>query len=340
MKNTPPIIPVYSPDCQVKSWKMLLKQAVSSPQELLRRLALDQHPIAQRISQDTGFNLRVPQPYIDKMQPGNPDDPLLLQVLSVSDELQPHPGYSRDPLAENNAEQPGLLHKYHGRVLLLLASACAVNCRYCFRRHFPYADKVANGESLAQAIHYIESEPSISEVILSGGDPLIVSDGFFTELVERLQTIPHLQRLRIHSRLPVVIPQRITAELCTALAETRLYCSLVLHINHANEIDELLTERLRQLTAARVTLLNQAVLLKNVNDSLQAQILLNQQLFAAGVLPYYLHQLDKVQGAAHFAVTDQEALTLMAQLRDQLPGYLVPRLAREEPGKGAKTLLF
>ncbi|TQV86976.1 EF-P beta-lysylation protein EpmB [Aliikangiella coralliicola] len=339
MKNVTPIIPVSEPDCQVKSWKNFLKEAVSDPLELLQDLNLKPEDIEYAIDPSNPFKVRVPRPFIEKMRIGDPDDPLLRQVLSLDIENADFEGYSSDPLKETNSDTPGLLHKYEGRVLLILASACAVNCRYCFRRHFPYQDKVANGDSLKESLAYIKNNPTIKEVILSGGDPLIVSDGFLQSLVDELDTIKHLKRLRIHSRLPIVIPQRISRELCNIFNKTRLKSSLVLHINHGNEIDSALIKSLNKLTEVGVQLLNQSVLLKGVNDSVQALVQLSERLFEAGILPYYVHMLDKVDGAAHFDISQAKAVALMNQIREQLPGYLVPRLAVEEPGKGSKTVI-
>lgn len=307
---------------------------------LLKKVSLEPQSLDFPISTNSQFSTRVPQPFIDKMVPGDPNDPLLLQVLASAREDQPVANYSLDPLQETQTNHPGLLHKYHGRVLLILASACAVNCRYCFRRHFPYQDKMASGKQMEKAFDYLRNDSSISEVILSGGDPLMVNDEFLAHLTNELSAIPHLRRLRVHTRLPVVIPQRITQKLCDTLNSTRLDCSMVLHINHANEIDFLLTSHLDDLRAAQVTLLNQGVILKNINDNLNSLIELNEALFSAGILPYYMHCLDKVAGAAHFDLPYEKAKQLFVQLRNRLPGYLVPRLAIEEPGEAAKTILL
>lgn len=334
-----PIIPVSDANCQVNSWKNLLKNALTSPAELLASVGLKPEQLDFKVADSLSFKMRVPQPFINKMQYGNPQDPLLLQVLSQAKEELPVAGYKFDPLAETDSPVPGLLHKYQGRILLVLASACAVNCRYCFRRHFPYQDQQANGHQLQQALDYIKANPSISEVILSGGDPLILGDDAMTNLIAQLDQISHLRRLRFHTRLPVVIPQRITAALCDALKSSRLSVSIVLHINHANEIDELLSEACEKLRKARIQLLNQSVLLKNINDSSEALAQLSEKLFDIGILPYYLHLLDKVQGAAHFDIPTDIGIGLIEELRNQLPGYLVPRLAREIPHAAAKTVI-
>ena len=339
MKNMSTIIPVSTAQCQVNSWKNLLKSATSDPNQLLAQVGLNPESFVEEIDSDNAFAMRVPRPYIDKMRYGDRNDPLLLQVLSQQQENVSVDGYGADPLLESQIDTPGLLHKYHGRVLLILSSACAVNCRYCFRRHFPYQDKMASGQQLEASLRYIEQSPSISEVILSGGDPLIISDDALRSLITKLESIPHLKRLRIHTRLPVVIPQRITKALCQVLTTTRLQTSMVLHINHGNEIDSLLANALSQLTEARVQLLNQSVLLKGINDSADTLVELSEKLFSVGVLPYYLHLLDKVAGAAHFDLDQTTAKTLVKDIRSRLPGYLVPRLAREEAGKEAKTVI-
>ena len=334
-----PIIPVINPECQLPSWKNLLKTAISDPIELLKEVGLENHSIAEKVSKNADFKTRVPKPFIDKMVFGDPNDPLLLQVLPLKAENDLVSGYSFDPLIESRSQSPGILHKYHGRLLILLASACAVNCRYCFRRHFPYQENAAIGENYQKAVEYIKKDSTISEVILSGGDPLIVSDHFLENLITQLESISHIKRLRIHTRLPVVIPQRITRELSDMLASSKLRTTMVLHINHANEIDELLASSLNNLIQANVTLLNQSVLLKGVNDNIEAICDLSESLFEIGILPYYLHLLDKVQGAAHFDVTEKDAVALIEGARARLPGYLMPRLAREEAGEKAKTLI-
>ena len=337
-----PIIPVLEPDCQVKSWKILLKQAISDPYHLLSLVGLDSHPIVNEVDTHSNFSMRVPQPFIDKMGYGDPNDPLLRQVLTTQQEAKVVAGFSQDPLAEisgKSAKQQGILHKYHGRVLMLLAQTCAVNCRYCFRRHFPYQDQAAKSDQLAQIYDYLAKNHEISEVILSGGDPLIVSDHYLQQFINQIEAIAHIKRLRIHTRLPVVIPQRITADLCQTLAQSRLKTSMVLHINHANEIDPLLASSVQKLKSSGVIIFNQAVLLAGVNDSIAALSNLFEKGFEADIIPYYLHLLDPVAGAAHFNVEKSRALSLMAGLRNQLPGYLVPRLAQELAGEKSKTVL-
>ena len=316
----------------MKNWKQELQQAISNPDELRALLDLP----AQSFAVPKGhFPLRVPRSFVNRMQKGNPNDPLLLQVVIAPDELEQVDGYDADPLQEATANPiPGLLHKYHGRVLIVLSGSCAINCRYCFRRAFPYNDNSAL-KHWSQIIEYINNHHEITEVILSGGDPLLVDDDALVSLVRDLESISHVTTLRIHTRLPVVIPSRVTNEFVTLLSRSRLQVVVVLHINHANEIDDELSAALLRLKQAAV-LLNQAVLLRNINDSVEALENLSQRLFAAGVLPYYLNQLDTVVGAHHFYVPIDTGLQLIAELRARLPGYLVPRYIQEVPGKPNK----
>ncbi|WKE65015.1 EF-P beta-lysylation protein EpmB [Gallaecimonas kandeliae] len=320
-------------------WRDELKAAISDPLELARTLQLDTAPLEAGFGARRLFPLRVPRPFVALMEKGNAQDPLLRQVMTDQAEFAQTQGFSTDPLDEQDAAVPGLLHKYQSRVLFILKGGCAVNCRYCFRRHFPYNDNPGNKASWQQALDYIAARPEIEEVILSGGDPLMAKDEELAWLIERLNAIPHLKLLRIHSRLPVVIPSRIDQSFLDTLAVSRLPVTLVLHINHPAEVGEDLAKACSALRAAGVTLLNQSVLLAGINDDAQVLVALSHRLFAAGVLPYYLHVLDKVQGAAHFLVDDGRARDLMRQLNARLSGYLVPRLAREEAGKPGKTLM-
>jgi EF-P beta-lysylation protein EpmB len=275
------------------------------------------------------------------MRPGDPDDPLLRQVLPLSEELSPAPGFDIDPVDDSAAElTPGVLQKYNGRALLVTTGACAVHCRYCFRRHFPYAEHQIRGESWQDALVYIAGDPSISEVILSGGDPLSVSDARLAEMLGDLAGIPHLRRLRIHTRLPIVLPSRVDEGLLEALATNLHQLVVVVHANHAQEIDGEVAAALERLRGARATVLNQAVLLAGVNDEAGALCELSETLFAAGVLPYYLHLLDRVSGAAHFAVDEERARRLVGEMTARLPGYLVPRLVREMAGAPSKVPLL
>jgi EF-P beta-lysylation protein EpmB len=321
-----------------QDWRTELAGAFRQLNDLLDFLdiPLTALPTCQQAQAD--FPLLVPRPYAQQMEKGNIDDPLLLQVLPQTAEMIEQPGYVVDPLAEKHSNiQQGIIHKYHGRVLLLAASGCAVNCRYCFRRHFPYQENRVSRHHWQQTLDYVANDSSIEEVILSGGDPLMLQDQHLDELITAIESIPHVRRLRIHSRLPVVIPQRITDALCQRLSNSRLHCSCVLHINHGNELSEQHYSAFRQLRQAGVTLLNQTVLLRKVNDSLMVLAELNKQLFEFGILPYYLHLLDPVKGAAHFDLDEHAAVALHQQLLEALPGYLVPRLVREESGKKSKT---
>ncbi|WP_305420498.1 EF-P beta-lysylation protein EpmB [Photobacterium leiognathi] len=332
------IIPLNAPSVE-QNWLNDLSNAISDPFTLLKLLKIDPTPWENGLAARKLFALRVPLSFVDKMEIGNPYDPLLRQVLPLAQEFEVHQGYSVDPLEEQQNEIPGLLHKYHNRVLLIVKGGCAVNCRYCFRRHFPYSDNKGNKRQWQQSLEYIAAHPEINEVILSGGDPLMAKDHELQWLIEHIAAISHIKRLRIHSRLPVVIPNRITDALCQILTETRLQTILVTHINHANEIDDALKTSMQKLKQANVTLLNQGVLLKGVNDSVAALTDLSETLFDAGIQPYYLHVLDRVQGAAHFMVDDEIARQLMAGLITKVSGYLVPKLTREIGGRASKTPL-
>ncbi|MFT5163576.1 MAG: EF-P beta-lysylation protein EpmB [Alteromonadaceae bacterium] len=333
--NTDPIDKEASE--QAKNWQQAIAGALTNPLDLLARLQLSPQDFDDPISAKTLFPMRVPLPFIAKMKKGDPNDPLLLQVLPAAHEFDTAPGYSHDPLGEQQNQLPGLLHKYQSRVLIIFRGGCAVNCRYCFRRHFPYQDNNINKAKLLDILQYVDSHPQVNEVILSGGDPLMANDQHIDWFISQLERISHVTRLRIHSRLPVVIPQRLTDALATTLAQSRLNCVMVLHINHGNEIDQHLTDALIKFSHAGITLLNQAVLLKGINDKEQVLVDLSEKLFAAGILPYYLHLLDKVAGAAHFDVSEIQAQGIMRALLKKLPGFLVPKLVREIAGQPSKT---
>jgi EF-P beta-lysylation protein EpmB len=286
------------------------------------------------------FPLRVPRSFVAKMRRGDPRDPLLLQVLPLAAETRAVPGFVLDPVGElaSRATQ-GVLHKYAGRALLISTGACAVHCRYCFRRHFPYEQQSALAAGWEGALHHLRSDASISEVILSGGDPLSLSDRRLQQLSDGIQAIPHIRRLRLHTRYPLVLPERVDRGLLEWLAGVRLQKIVIIHANHPRELDESTRQACRDLRDAGATLFNQAVLLAGVNDAVDTLAELSEALFACGVLPYYLHVLDRVQGAAHFEVSEPVALQLHAQLAARLPGYLVPKLVREVAGAPAKTQL-
>jgi L-lysine 2,3-aminomutase len=320
------------------SWQQQLSQSINNPKDLLQILNINLDAFVDYTPANQQFNLKVTRAYVDKMQAGCADDPLLLQVMSQSQEMLSVNGYSTDPVGDLDANKtPGLLHKYHARVLLITTGACAIHCRYCFRRHFPYPQQLAGREQWSQAIHYIQADNSIKEVILSGGDPLMLSDEKLDDLISRLEAIPHLSRLRIHSRLPVVLPDRITPKLVTRLAHSRFDVCLVIHANHANEITAPEISALGKLKQAGIHLLNQSVLLNGINHRIEDQINLSEILYTAGVLPYYLHLLDPVQGSAHFEVNLETGLKLITQMQYRLPGFLVPKLVREIAGEMSKT---
>ncbi len=321
-------------------WRRQLRASAISPDQLLQRLKLPARLLDEINTGHRLFALRVPEAFIRKMRIADPADPLLRQVLPLSAEALPAPDFIDDPVGDlSSRAAPGILHKYHGRVLLLVTGACAVNCRYCFRRNFPYSEQQLKPADWQHSLAYLRRNTDISEVIFSGGDPLLLSTARLAALTRDLSNIAHLRRLRIHTRLPVMIPDRVTPQLCAWLAELPWPVCMVLHINHPAEIDASLQQACRRLQDVGVNLLNQSVLLQGVNDNAEIQTVLSEKLYSVGVLQYYLHQLDPVTGARHFAVADQRALEIHRQMRAKLPGYLLPRLVREIPGKAAKTPL-
>lgn len=325
----------------IDDWQSQLRNVITSRRELLEALGLSADSIGSPDGADADFPVKVPHNFVRRMRPGDPRDPLLLQVLSTAQEMADSPGYLRDPVGESGGSivRRGIIHKYHGRVLLIVSSGCAVNCRYCFRRHFPYNENQNSREQWQDALQYIRDDNSIEEVILSGGDPLVATDGQLRQLVARIAAIAHVRRLRIHSRLPVVVPARVTDTLLDAITHSALQTIMVIHCNHAAEIDKSVATAITALRSRDITVLNQAVLLAGINDSVETQHALCQRLFAAGALPYYLHLLDKVQGAAHFDVPQNRAQRLLAELSAKLPGYMVPRLVREIAGAHSKVSL-
>lgn len=325
-------------------WSDELKRALVDPLSLCQQLNINPQQLPGGIEGlkkgQQLFKTLVPQPFIKLMQQGNPRDPLLLQVLPLGAESQAATGFVTDPLQESKYNPlPGLIHKYTSRVLLTTSGACAVNCRYCFRRHFPYAQNSLSSSGSQAILDYLQKHPKVNEVIFSGGDPLATPDTRLATLVKQLESLPQLKRLRIHTRLPVVIPSRINTEFLNWVTKTRLTLVMVLHINHPQEIGAELIQALGRLKSAGVRLLNQSVLLAGIND--QASILaeLSEALFTQGVMPYYLHAFDPVAGAAHFAIDDKQARQIYAELLAELPGFLVPKLVREYPNQPAKTPL-
>lgn len=316
---------------QEQNWQSQLSDLITDPLELLNLLELSTDQLLSgAILASEKFKLRVPRAFVGKMNAKDPLDPLLLQVLPHHLELEEHPEFVTDPLGEEAANQlPGVLHKYKSRFLLTLTGACAVHCRYCFRRHFPYQENLPKNEDWLNIKNYIESNPDINEVILSGGDPLTLSNRKLALWLERLSSLKQVKILRIHSRVPIVIPNRIDEELISLLKNSRLRIILVVHSNHASELDDFTCSKLLQLSEHHITVLNQAVLLKGVNDSAQTLTDLSYRLFEARVMPYYLHVLDKVKGAQHFDLIPSEIDAIYQDVLASLPGYLVPKLVRE-----------
>ncbi len=331
------MIPLSFPPGQPRGWQRQMAEAFCTPEALLAFLDLPPERAAGCAQQ--AFRLKVPRYYAGLMTPGDPNDPLLRQVLPLADECRQAPGFVTDPTGDQSASRgAGVLHKYRGRALVVTTGACAVHCRYCFRRHFPYGETGARGDWQA-VIDTLAAEPGLSEVILSGGDPLVLEDTRLAELLTALARLPGIRRLRIHTRTPVVLPDRLDDGLTRLLTDCPLPLVVVLHANHPREITEELADRLRPLRRAGITLLNQAVLLVGVNDDADTLAELSERLHDCGVLPYYLHQLDRVAGAAHFEVSDQRARALHQALTARLPGYLVPRLVQEIPGAPSKQAL-
>ena len=326
------------PQRRVPEWQSLLTTAFTRPAELLAYLELPADLPSLKLARIRDFPLRVPRGFAERMEKGNPEDPLFKQIWPSPDEEVESPEYAIDAVGDlKKLKASGLIHKYHGRALVITTGACAINCRYCFRRHFPYGETRASRNRWSSLLEELRADETIEEVILSGGDPLSLSDDKLAELAEGLDDIPHLKRLRLHTRQPIVLPERVDDGLLEWLTNTRLQTVMVLHVNHANELDANVALAMARLKLGGVPLLNQSVLLKGINDSLGAQKALSERLFEFGVLPYYLHLLDRVQGAAHYEVDDAAGKALLRQLSEQLPGYLVPRLVREVAGRPSKT---
>jgi EF-P beta-lysylation protein EpmB len=341
IQRIPARVEARDPDNTGATWQQLLANSITCPETLLETLGLD--PLRWLPGARKGhslFPVRVPAPYLSRIRYADPQDPLLRQVLPLGEEALAMPGYFSDPLDETAATAgAGLIRKYRSRALLMVTGQCAINCRYCFRRHFPYDEHRLSPQQRTDVIDTLRASPEINEIIFSGGDPLVASDRLLSAWADALESVPHIRRLRIHTRLPVVIPQRVDTRLLAWLEQSPLQKVMVLHINHASEIDQSVREALAKLRAAGVTLLNQSVILKGVNDSAGALAQLSDAMFEAGVLPYYLHAFDPVAGAHHFDVNDDTAKALVHELLTILPGFLVPRLVREIPGKPSKSPL-
>ncbi|MCK4841876.1 MAG: EF-P beta-lysylation protein EpmB [Methylococcales bacterium] len=320
------------------TWQRELAAGFSNSRELCEYLDLSSST-ANALPSPT-FAVRVPRDFVDRIEKGNLADPLLKQVLAAEQENKVFSGFNNDPVGDINAVvEPGVIHKYQGRVLLITTGSCAINCRYCFRRNFPYSDFQLSKQKLDQALQYIQNDNTISEVILSGGDPLLLSDQKLFSLIQQLENIKHIKRIRIHSRIPIVLPSRINSEFCDLLSSIQKPVVLVIHSNHANELSHSVKMACEKLTACHITLLNQSVLLKGINDTAQSLSDLSEKLFEFGILPYYLHLLDKATGTQHFEVDNHTAIALMDKIKQQLPGYLVPKLVREQAGMSNKIII-
>jgi EF-P beta-lysylation protein EpmB len=331
-----------SPECDrgvATDWRRSLADAIRDPDELLRLLNLPHELLDAASRASELFPLVVPRSFLARMEPGNLSDPLLRQVLPLSLETRDVPGFAADAVGDDASRTaPGLLHKYRGRALLIAAGTCAVNCRYCFRRHYPYGEEPRRLDDWEPALAAIAADESLHEIVLSGGDPLVLADGRLRQLVARLEAIPHLARLRVHSRLPIVLPDRVTDALLDLLRESRLAPVFVVHANHPHEVVDDCADALRRLVRGGIPTLNQSVLLRGVNDSAEVLAELSERLVNLGVMPYYLHQLDRVAGAAHFEVPVEEGLRIHDELRKRLPGYAVPRYVQEVAGDPYKRV--
>jgi L-lysine 2,3-aminomutase len=323
-----------------RTWQQELAEAITSPEELAAALGVSPRAFAGALEAGQRFSLRVPRSFVARMRPGDLNDPLLRQILPAGGELTADAEYVDDPVGERSAlRAPALLQKYRGRALLITTPTCAVHCRYCFRREFPYAEQSGDAPRWSEALAGIAADASLEEIILSGGDPLSLSNARLDDLTRALAAIPHVRRIRVHTRQPVVLPSRVDEGLLQWLRASTLPVVIVLHVNHPNELAADLIAACAKLRATGVTLLNQSVLLAGINDDVEVLSDLSRRLFDAGVLPYYLHALDRVRGAAHFAIPDERAQALAGRLAARLPGYLVPRLVREVPGAPAKVAL-
>jgi EF-P beta-lysylation protein EpmB len=317
-----------------QDWREQIRSGFHDPASLLSYLGLS----SMSVGHSASFPLRVPRAFAQRMRPKDPQDPLLLQVLPDPDEGTSNPGFSIDPVGDlESRSAPAILHKYRGRVLVMTTGACAVHCRYCFRQHYPYSGQTVNSRRWEAAIAYLRGHEDIEEVILSGGDPFMLATRKLRRLSDDLSALPTIRRLRIHTRMPVVLPDRVTSGLLGWLSDLTLPTVIVIHANHAREFDGSVDQALARLGKTGAFLLNQSVLMKGINDNFEDLKQLMERSFGAGVLPYYLHQLDRVAGSARFEVSDSKATSLIKMLRESLPGYLVPRLVREERDQPNKT---
>ena len=324
-----------------KNWQQQLAEAFNNIEDLCHYLQLSSEQLPTSVNAVKSFPIKVPVSFAASIEKGNPNDPLLRQVLPIKDELTVHPGFSNDPVGDlAAAPQTGVLHKYHGRVLFINAGSCAINCRYCFRRNFPYADSQLSKQHENAGIQYLNEHTEVSEVILSGGDPLLLNDERLKNLIQKLNTVKHLKRIRIHTRLPIVLPARITEKLITSLTESTQQVVIVVHCNHANEINTRVINALALLRSSGINLFNQSVLLKGVNEHANILCDLSEKLFSNGVIPYYLHLLDKATGTGHFEVPETIAVELIKQMQLTLPGYLVPKLVKELAGALSKQTVL
>ena len=319
------------------NWQKELANSFNSPETLLAYLGFDVKAHTKDNHARNLFAVRVPRFFADLMAKNDLNDPLLKQVMPVADEFVVDPDFSTDPLEEQQSSEQGMLHKYHNRVLLMVRGGCAVNCRYCFRRHFPYAEHHNNKADWLEVFKQIGSDPNIDEIILSGGDPLMANDDYLLWMLQQINLIPSIKRVRIHSRLPVVLPYRITEQFLQLCQQAQQQIIMVLHINHPQEISAELADKVALLIQVGVTVLNQAVMLRGINDSTDTQMALNEALFTHRIQPYYLHLFDKVQGAAHFAISDERAVAIMRDVITKQSGYMVPKLVREIGGEASKT---
>lgn len=324
---------------RASKWQQDLANSITRGEELMQLLGLTASGwLSQGASQD--FSLRVPRSFIARMEKGNPHDPLLRQILPAPSELIQHPGFVTDPLVEKQYNPiPGLLHKYENRVLLIVTGGCAVNCRYCFRRHFPYAENNPSKKDWSKAIDYIQSQPQVNEVILSGGDPLLATDDYLKDLASVIDKIPHIKRLRIHSRIPIVLPSRVNDDLLSWFVNPNRQAIMVVHVNHPNEINHEVSDAIKLLKEKNVTVLNQSVLLRDINDDSDVLANLSEKLFSIGIMPYYLHRLDPVKGAWHFEVSLERAKQIVRDLAGKVSGYLLPKFVQEVPGENSKQAI-